>query len=245
MTAGVVHVDSTVGMIKIELGNINPNTLRRTHKMRISIGRNTEEAMALLGVKAYPFTSEELSFCFREKIKMYHSDTGGDTSCDKKAHEVITANKHLKNLAIDFEKSDCVVDDTDEDLFTLKAECPSCKGSKKVFREEWVNLDKCPECNDTKKVALKCKFCTEGKFKLVNGRIVDCKACKGTGIFKEVACRKCKEAPYRSAFLNYMFGHQVRHGEYRQVAHNCSVCEGKGKVTVKPFNPVIPKGAVL
>lgn len=224
--------------------------------MRISIGGQTQDAMKILGIEVYPFSPEELSTRFRHLIKVHHPDKNKDDCTAKEtAQKLIRAYQHLKNLAIttlidqEQEQEARKIFDEDEDLFTIWDTCPECKGSGKVKNRWGVgNTELCPDCDPMEQSffsmlfrhsigrssgvkTLRCKYCKDGKFTQRNGRIVDCRVCKGTGIWKKVRCRTCNG-----------FGIVNKKLE-RFVA--CSKCEGLGKVKLNPFNPVIRKGSIL
>lgn len=227
--------------------------------MKISIGDQTKDAMKVLGIDSYPFSSEELSSKFRQLIKLHHPDRNKGLHNDE-AIKIINAYKHLKNLVINFLVENDEIEatkkmfDEDEDMFSIWDTCPECKGLGKIkrsfFTREFVS---CPDCDPLPKrnkifsfyeifgltpsassgiKTLKCKYCKgTGKFKQRNGRIVDCRACKGTGIWKKVTCRTCGGSGIIS--------------KVEEDTIICPTCKGIGKVKINPFNPVIKKGSVL
>jgi len=228
--------------------------------LRISIGGQTEDAMLILGIKNYPFTPMELSTKFRSLIKIYHPDTNKNLESEEEAKKLISAYKHLKNLAIDNlvnaeQKTEAARKfDEDEDLFTIWDTCPECNGIGKVEETLYFSREckPCPDCDPldishfsswanffriggTVKSSgtkiLKCKYCKDGKFKLRSGKLVKCRACKGTGIFKRVRCYTCTGS-----------GIIFRKKKEFTACYNCS---GIGKIKLNLFNPVIRKGAVL
>ncbi|MBW8001790.1 MAG: J domain-containing protein [Planctomycetes bacterium] len=142
--------------------------------MRIVIGRNTKDAMRVLEIEAYPFSTEELMGNFRRLIKTHHPDYGGKKEM---AQKVIEAYNHIKNLAMDMngeverEESIRQFEEEEEDLFSLWDVCPLCKGAKR----KWTNY---------------------GKW-------------------------------------------------MRPSYQDCLRCNGIGKIKIKPFNPVIPKGGIM
>lgn len=233
--------------------------------MLITIGNATREAMVCLTIKEYPFSSEELSQKFRTIIKTCRTAflVEKDVKIEEKAKEVILAYKHLKNLAISFvatENDKRAAEERfyeDEDLFTFWDTCPECKGSGKVKNRWGVgDVEPCPDCDPIERSiftmwfrhsverssgvkTLWCKNCDKdpitgrptGKFTQRSGRIVTCYTCKGTKIFKKVRCRKC-----RGSGLLFIEVSKDR---------DCSRCRGLGKIEINPWNPVIPKAAVL
>lgn len=225
--------------------------------MRISIGGQTQDAMEVLGIKAYPFTSGELSVKFRHLIKLYHPDKNENNPTAKEiTQKLLDAYQHLKNLVIASsvdekqEREAIKVFEEDEDMFTIWDTCPDCKGSKRVKNKWGVgSTEPCPDCDATERRSffsslfirpvrespgvktLKCKYCKDGKFTQRNGRVVDCRVCEGTGIWKKVTCWTCRGS-----------GIVYKESERFDI---CSKCKGLGKIKVNPFNPVIRKGAIL
>lgn len=231
--------------------------------MKISIGGQTQDAMKVLGIEAYPFTPEELSGKFRPLIQRYHPDKNKDDPMAKEfAQELIGAYKHLKNLAVitvvdkEQEQEARKIFEEDEDIFSIWDTCPRCKGSGKVKSVYASHPEICPDCDpipmsdsilqawfgwtyrrrDRSMKAsgiktLKCQYCDDGKFKQRNGRIVDCRICRGTGIWKKVDCRTCRGFGYVFKELKDLI--------------TCSKCDGLGKIKINPFNPVIRKGSIL
>jgi len=219
--------------------------------MRIIVGQATEEAMAVLGLEQYPFTTTDLKTCFRSSAKLYHKDKGGS---DEKMRKVLEAYKILQHLPIDVvEVGITPIEEVEADMFDMfeDKECFDCSGTGKRRIFEDVSGYTCLKCKGSGKARLKCKFCKSGKFTLRNGRIVDCRACTGTGIFAPV-CNMCdgngyvESTDYSFYGIRDFFRH-FRHREPKYREKVCSACKGKGMIRTKlnPFNPVIPKGAVL
>ena len=220
--------------------------------MRISIGERTKEAMAILGIEGYPFSVDELSTNFRSLIKVYHPDKNPSKESENKAKSLISAYKHLKNLTVntfvldsDKERVRKVFEE-DEDIFTIWDKCPDCKGSG-VVKNLWPlrTIEPCPDCDPLMDQdlltgirrssgikTLKCKYCKNGKFTQRHGKVVECRVCFGTGIWKKVRCRTCRGS-----------------GLVRKKVTNsfitCPTCQGLGRIKINPFNPVIRKGSVL
>lgn len=82
------------------------------------------------------------------------------------------------------------------------------------------------------KIKVGCKDCLgTRKFKQRNGRVVECRRCKGRG-WVYITCPKCKD---RGAITV----------KARTTKTPCFNCGTTGRIKVNPFNPVIPKGAIL
>lgn len=225
--------------------------------MRISIGGQTQDAMKVLGIEAYPFTSEELSGKFRPLIRHHHPDRNKDDPTAKDiARKLIEAYQHLRNLVIttsvdeEQEQKARRIFEEDEDMFSIWDTCPRCNGLGKVKDSFSIrDTEPCLDCDPTERdlfsrlfrhlprrssgiKTLKCKYCDNGRFKQRHGRVVDCRACNGTGIWKKVRCGTCS-------------GSGVTFKRSEGLTSTCSKCDGLGKIKVNPFNPVIRKGAIL
>ena len=239
--------------------------------MLITIGNTTKEAMVCLSIKEYPFSPEELSQKIRTIIKTCSAafKVEKNAKIEEKAKEVILAYKHLKNLATSFmvDKDEKEAAEKrfyeDEDLFALWDTCPKCHGEKKIYRTSPIPT-KCDECDPIPKSdtitniwlgwmfgnrnselrssgikTLWCKNCDKdpitgkptGKFTQRSGKTVTCYTCQGTKIFKKVRCKKCRG-------MGLFFEDTPKY-------YDCSHCGGFGKIEINPWNPVIPKGAVL
>jgi len=225
--------------------------------MRISIGEQTQDAMKVLGIENYPFSPEELSTKFRSLVKRHHPDTNkNDPAAKDTTQKLIIAYRHLKNLAVamfvdeEQEREAERIFEKDEDIFNIWDTCPECGGSGTIRNEWGFGMTKpCPDCDPMESnffsglysylerrssgfKTLKCKYCKgTGKFKLRNGKIVDCQKCYGTGNWKRVKCRTCNGSGVVSEEVDEFI--------------TCPHCNGLGIIKVTPFNPVIRKGAVL
>ncbi len=215
--------------------------------MRVVIGKATEEAMGVLGLKQYPFTSKDLKNRFRSSAFLHHKDTGGN---DEKMRKVLESYKVLVHLSIDVEEEEVTpVEEVEANMFDLfeSKKCFDCGGTGKRTIYEDLSVQSCLKCRGTGKTRLRCKFCKDGKFTLRNGRIVDCRACGGIGVFYPV-CNSCGGDGYRRykdyASRGISFA-EARKNNSEEVI--CGSCKGKGTIRTKlsPFNPVIPKGAIL
>lgn len=226
--------------------------------MRITIGDGTREAMEVLGIKSYPFTTKILVAQYWMLAKQFHPDKNGSEKDGKKFIRIKEAYDKLKFLAVDVSKEEKELARKKEeidDLFKLTKVCPTCKGSGQdvIYFNRLVNIGvrpctNCDKMNITpspihNKIAsgrktLYCKYCFgTGKFKQRSGRVVKCRACEGTGIWKVVKCKYCKGRGF--VYFETVFS------EVRTEYITCSRCKGTGKVELKPFNPVIKKAAVM
>jgi DnaJ-class molecular chaperone len=199
--------------------------------MYFTAGENTKRFMGVLNLESYPFTRKELKDNYRKMAQQFHPDINKNQDSESKMKKITEAYSYLQNLSIEdpkefkpslFERQEST------DIFELKETCSACKG--KGFHEDTpLRTVKCDYC-DHGSVNTPCKSCNNGIFTLKSGRNIFCKKCNGEGHLK-VKCPKC-----------------LGHGKTTKVIsikHTCWKCEGSGKIILKPFNPVIPKGAVL
>jgi len=208
--------------------------------MRIIIGDKTKEYLSLLGL-SYPFSFEQLKIAFRLFLFKHHPDKGGS---NEKTVLGIEAYKNLRNLSQGVEKNEPIIDDPfKDDLFALTEECPECKGKKGRYVNDEVSI--CKDCY--KQISIndyafiwpwfeqskgcgytikKCPICL-GNGITKRGNI--CPACNGSG-FSKIRCKTCKGEGIVTIKSHFQ---------------HCSKCKGLGKIELNPWNPVIPKGAVL
>ena len=214
----------------------------------IIIGNRTEKFMKLLGIESFPFTKSEVRSKFRKKIKECHSDkTGGD---DLLTRKVITAYTHIKNLAIadgritELGEKTLKAEHENKDMFEFFDVCKKCNGKGEITRYSKAYDEPCDRCMERRpsffsfkafpagKIKVGCRDCRgTKKFKQRNGRIVECRRCKGKG-WVYITCPKCKGRGFITI-------------EARTIKSPCFNCGATGRIKVNPFNPVIPKGAVL
>ena len=214
--------------------------------MLVTIGNDTRKAMKTLGIAEYPFSVKELKGAYYDQMKKWHPDIVSEAEKEKaidKSKKINEAFESLQNLAIEDvevygDTEDKVVASTlreindinNKDMFTHAELCPFCGGKKQIVKSR--PSDVCRSCYGTGIYRrFKCNACDNGKFKLINGRVVDCKKCKGTGIY-QLICHKCNGTG------------EVGSAE-KTISYSCQSCQGKGYVIKDYFNPVIPKGSVL
>jgi DnaJ-class molecular chaperone len=214
----------------------------------VIIGDKTKEAMTLMGIEIFPFTESEIKSKFRNLAKKYHPDKlNGDNSSMKKIN---VAYSHIKYLAIKdngiAEKGKNILkeEQKNEDIFQLFDTCEKCKGTGEITRYSMAYEVPCIRCREIPcwysrfkpipigKIQVRCGDCRgTGKFKQRNGRIVNCRRCNSKG-WLYITCPKCK-------------GRRIIKIEAHTTKTICLNCGGSGRVKINPFNPVIPKGAVL
>lgn len=205
--------------------------------MEITLGERSKDCLAVLKL-TYPFTPTEISQAFKRKLKEVHPDVSKDKFATEKTREIIEAYKHLKNLAMEnngYQAKD--FDERDLDIFTLWEVCPECKGKKvKVI---YQTKGACHDCLDF-----------SGFFSFFGGFVgrgyvyTQCKKCSGIGKFKiKGICSNCQGRGKVKIRCKSCGGTGMLKEEIKSIL--CSKCGGKGKIELNPFNPVIPKGAVL
>jgi len=207
--------------------------------MHIYIGEKTREYMKILHIESYPFTESEIKDKYRMLVKIYHPDHNKNVD-ENYIKEINSAYDAIKNLAIantsDEDRQQQINKfEADQDIFKLWKTCDNCKGSGKI---EVPDTLVCPHCQSWDKnhsfFRLRHKDCRAckgtGKFQQRNGKIVTCLRCNGTGWYGMQYCPYCKNTGFIKNETRFK---------------NCSNCSGTGKIEVKPFNPVIRKGAVL
>jgi len=215
--------------------------------MHISIGRNTENNMKLLGIESFPFSEQTIKTNFRTLAFQYHPDhNNGNEEASKKFQKIKEAYDALINLAT------CVTaeqvsdemkkqDKAKEDMFELYEQCSSCEGNGEKFEERVVeekimdenkikSKEPCIFCRN-----IPCRKCNNGVFTLKNGRKVTCLKCMGVGRVSDPMCFWCRGF----GSLGGVSYKKIR------VRVKCGHCNGTGKVKVDPFNPVIPKGGIM
>lgn len=118
--------------------------------MRITLGDNSKQAMRILNIELYPFTSKILSDSFKKMIKIHHPDKGGT---EKKAKEIISSYCHLKHLAIDISIEDKLKAEKDieenKGIFDFFKRCPRCNGTGESI---WFDDLHCSKCSGTGKI---------------------------------------------------------------------------------------------
>lgn len=207
--------------------------------MLIRIGETTRNAMNLLGLKDYPFTIVELTQGYRNSMLKWHPDINKSHEAHFMSQEINKAKKILENIAVTPEVFDekvveKTIIDFENDIFKLWEDCEECHGTGKGKgkTESFSHMGECSVCLGTGYRTFKCNKCDNGKFKLRSGRIVSCLKCNGSGIVQNK--QKCLFCGGSGLIPIY---------KEKEVA--CWKCNGKGKKELKPFNPVIRKGAVL
>jgi DnaJ-class molecular chaperone len=193
------------------------------------IGDSTKKYMSILEIKEYPFTYETLKTNYRKLLLKNHPDHNKNGK--EKTIKIIKAYNIIKNLSIniDINGQRKIIEKAEKDMFDFTELCVNCNG--KGYNLKATYNAHCPVCNNhyffVSFTQGQCRSCHgTGKFKQVRSkRIVICRDCKGTG-----KCFKCNG----EGFI-----------DPKSIKENCFRCNGTGKIKLNPFNPVIPKGAIL
>ena len=170
-----------------------------------------QKALDVFHMKYSELSEENVRQLFKKLAFDNHSDTSkGREPIDMDA--LTNAKKILLEqcLFITGEKSSGRLRKiTPEEVFmTNKKLCPECEGYGDIEHKDFYQAD-CDSC-DGHGLVMKCKHCTNGKFKNKSGRIVDCRVCKGTGVYGKF----------------HSLGNIIR---YKRYAVICEKCEGTGK----------------
>ncbi len=195
--------------------------------------------MSLLEIETFPFTKDLLKTKYREKAKIYHPDKGGDEFTFVLINEAFNSLlKITENICRSKNKctyngylgSRIVSNNKDHRKDEIYEKCNCCKGlgNKSEMTDE-SEMKICLKCNGKGYVTLVCNKCIKGKYTLINKRVVDCRVCKGTGIFKKsIWCKNCNS-------LGWLFGERKE----KPTKVECPKCRGKGEIKITPFNPIL------
>lgn len=229
--------------------------------MLATYDKDYEIHLRVLNVKV-PFTIQDLKSAYRREALKYHPDrNNGNKEAEEKfkkacdAYEFLQPRVQKSNLS-DIER--IILDArkrVEEDKDNLYNKCNHCHGTGKGHTDKTI-LTTCDRCHGTGNVEIKCKFCRKGKFRKKNGVEVDCIVCHGTGTWKVVNCKVCNPFHFgktRNYFeekffriFNSFFGEEIGKTYKRiKVPCLCHKCGGSGQTIFEPFNPLIPKGAIL
>lgn len=220
--------------------------------MRITIGNRTRKLMGILSLEKYPFSVMELKKAYIEQVKQWHPDLHQDNiekiKFEKRTQQINEAYKELYNFALYEETEDPRVKqvENEDDIFKLWKKCNRCHGTGKEEYYEYIEKESdknCSYCNGTGEKIVYCKYCNgTGKYTQARSKkVVDCLACNGTGVYKKVKCFMCV---YRTVLQGFGFNPHINHERVVKL-RPCHYCNGKGKIELDLFNPVIKKGAVM
>lgn len=190
--------------------------------------------------KELPDTSKELKMAYKNMAKVLHPDSGGD---GEKFAEMNAAYKYIYdgmvNGSINF--SDVTVNGVPLAELGLGlgpttngVPCAQCGGKGYKSFNPTIRIE-CHRCRGKGSVhrEFKCRACDNGKFTLRSGRVVDCRKCNGTGVFKHPrlteTCPNCLGT-----------GAKYVNDVTRELHLVCSECGGTGEKEI--YNPVLPKG---
>ena len=213
--------------------------------MNIIIGNRTRKCMDLLGIMDFPFTEQLIKSNFRQLALKYHPDVNKSEEAEKKFIKIKEAYDTIINLATCITQEDVESElrnqrDKEEDIFALYDKCKRCEGTGKISERRTIYEPIDPSVRRKPQPCILCRpvhcsKCNKGEFTLKSGRKVTCLNCDGSGFLPDKGCSWC-----------WGRGKKIQFKEtYKTVFVNCVNCNGTGKVEVNPFNPVIPKGAVM
>lgn len=213
--------------------------------MNIIIGDRTRKYMDTLGIVDFPFSEQLIKSNFRQLALKYHPDINKTVEAEKKFIRIKEAYDAIINLATCVTQEDIEIElknqkDKEEDIFALYNECELCKGTGKVLERQTIYEPIDPSAKHKPQPCIlcrkvRCPKCDKGEFTLRSGRKVTCLHCEGSGVLPDRKCSWCLGRGTRPRSKV----------SYKTVFVNCSNCNGTGKIEVKPFNPVIPKGAIM
>lgn len=191
-----------------------------------------------------PITQRELKMAFRYMSRQTHPDHGGneaDFIKVKEAYDVLSNSDVFTEGEVSFGTTveGIPLSDLGQGLGPLKngVSCDFCDGKGYHTRiEQEQSYKTCPSCVGNGYSIIPCRRCRQGKFKLRNGREVDCRVCRGTGIFKSLRGNLCF-----TCFGSGTVGTTT--GVERKIHSRCYSCKGIGEKEV--WNPVIPKGRLF
>uniref|UniRef100_A0A6M3X7J8 Putative chaperone n=1 Tax=viral metagenome TaxID=1070528 RepID=A0A6M3X7J8_9ZZZZ len=207
--------------------------------------------MDILGIKEYPFSEPILKTAYRKKAFEFHPDVSG-TETEEKMKKINTAYTLLLPYT---QKLGCVETEKWEipetDIFKLWETCKACSGKGYNLRQV-PSVEACPDCPSKHRsvggwMAFIFAFsgfsdsirsqgyhkgqCPSCLGKGQNSRMKECSRCDGTGEVK-IVCATCN-------------GKGVKRNKEQYIKEKCWDCSSRGKIEIKPFDPVIRKGAVL
>ncbi|OHB14360.1 MAG: hypothetical protein A2431_00725 [Candidatus Zambryskibacteria bacterium RIFOXYC1_FULL_39_10] len=211
-------------------------------------------ASAFLNI-TLPTSMDGLKKAFRKKSRQLHPDLGGDPEEFKQmvsVYEFIVNIAHLPGI-ID---ENGTTQKTNGHFSTVEGlsifdlglglgptkngkDCPRCQHKGYTVEFGFVRRS-CPKCNRAGSVVIKtrrpCKYCRgTGKFRQARtGRVVDCNACKGSGMFEHNTSCHCFSCLGTGTIFS-----QTEEGHYLK----CVECGGKGEIEI--HNPVLPKGRLF
>lgn len=204
-----------------------------------------EEAESTLSLTK-PYNFRDVKATFRSKIKLAHPDQGGSVEEVEKVLEAYNILKCAEHIDGSTHLKECTVGGTPIGNLGLGlgplvngVTCDKCKGDGYTtdFGISYKVCDHCDE-NGYELSTVQCNKCFgSGKFQQARSkRIVDCLACKGTGLF----IRKSK---YRQLCIICGGTKTIWSKDENKIVYKeCYNCDGTGETQI--YNPVIQKGSL-
>ena len=212
----------------------------------LNIGGATEDALKVMGLK-FPFTTSELRKARNEKMKVHHTDVGGDHSMSVKVNAAFDLLKNLASEDLEAGNADHVFMKKTLVKHNLKVydNCERCHGTGGIMFNEQIKY--CSTCIDHKN---RKPWAFDEDLPRKGIIWVDCDDCKGSGRFffpnstdgKSVKCKKCSGTGKRGKTCPECLGKKM----YRVGGRidNCPECKGYGEKELKLWNSVLKPGGV-
>ena len=201
-----------------------------------------QKAINVFKIPYRSINKKDVKNVYRELCKKNHPDIGGGDILD------MDFLKLCRNVLIeqcDFigekEFKERVKKVSSKDVFmTNKIICEECNGygDVELVTSSRSDLNFCHDCGGYGRVslpAIKCRFCSDGLFKLKSAKLIKCRVCKGTGIFKPrkiVTCKTCSGN-----------GYYFSKTEINKTYHHCHKCKGFGFMKID--NPIFKEGTII
>lgn len=210
----------------------------------VMAGESEKRYMSILDIKDYPFSESTLKAHYRKAAFKFHPDVS-DAKSEEQMKMVNAAYTFLKEVAQpDYAENHIEKEKQfrDTDIFKFWQPCEKCNSKGYILREV-PDVESCTNCPPIiHRVGWwflferprgqgyqfeDCPSCIKGE--TTSGK--ECNRCAGTGKVKKV-CAACN-------------GKGIKRNKENFIKELCLRCHGNGRIEIKPFNPVIPKGAVL
>ena len=212
-----------------------------------------KNAVSLLGV-TFPIDAQEFKTAYRRACFIYHPDRKGSEEQFKKIQEIYQLVKNDSSLIHTSNDENAQLADgipisslgMGLGPTTNGIDCKECetRGYTISFEQGW---GECPTCGGTGQKSSPCRACKgTGKFKLRNGREVECRDCKGSRRFtqKPRVNRLFNPFGFYSDYCSQCRGNGrvIVDNKFKPHYSRCCRCEGAGEIPI--YNPVIPKGSL-
>lgn len=201
--------------------------------------------MGTLGVTEYPFSDSLLKSQYREKCFQFHPDVSQEET-EEEMKKINAVYARLQGLArLDFDEIVIVKKRSamPEDIFRLWEPCKKC-ASRGYWLRDLPNVETCPDCPPKRFSVFSLAFFL-GAGRGEGYHLQDCPSCSGGLTSSGKECNRCAGTGQIKVVCKTCNGKGVKRNKENYIKETCKTCNGLGKIEVKPFNPVILKGAVL